>query len=154
LRLCTHAISAKISARLYVRRGKTLSTILRSCDTVSAGAFFPQAPRQVPQKDMRQHRRPPMGRPARVCADGIVIHTACSFACFEALFHGPPQTTEPDQGAPGGARRGLTDGIGRRRLGASCPLEHEPDRAVRQAALTQRHALPGTRIRERPLRPF
>jgi hypothetical protein len=103
---------------------------------------------------MRQHRRQHMVMPARVFADFIVSHTEFRFAFFEALFHSPPKTTEPDQGAPGGARRGMTDGIGIRRLGASCPLDHEPDRAVRQAALTQRHALPGTRILERPLRPF
>jgi hypothetical protein len=29
---------------------------MRSCDTVSAGAFFPQANFEVPQEEMRQHR--------------------------------------------------------------------------------------------------
>jgi hypothetical protein len=42
---------------VYVRRGKTTANIVRSCETVRAGAFFPQAQLQVPQKEMRQHGR-------------------------------------------------------------------------------------------------
>src|SRR5262245_63900887 len=102
-------MNASTSSLVYLRRGKTTSKILRSCDTVSAGAFFPQAQLQVPQKAMRQHRRQHRVLPARILADFIVVHPECSFACFEALFHGPPKTTSPDQGAHGGTRRGLTD---------------------------------------------
>ena len=76
-----------------VRRGKTTSNSVRTCDTVRAGAFFPHVELQVPQKEMRQHRRQHMVMPARIFADFIVVHPQLRFAFFEALFHGPPQTT-------------------------------------------------------------
>ena len=53
--LSTHATNAQTSSGVYVRRGKTTSKTVRNCDTVNAGAFFPQAQFQVPQKEMRQH---------------------------------------------------------------------------------------------------
>ena len=80
-------------ATVDVRRGKTTSNKVRTCDTVRAGAFFPHVELQVPQKEMRQHRRQHMVMPARICADFIVVHPQLRFAFFEALFHGPPQTT-------------------------------------------------------------
>jgi hypothetical protein len=91
--------------------------------------------------------------PSDLRADFIVVHAQLGFAFFAALFHGPAQTTEPDEGAPGGARRRMTDRVGLRRLGSHGPLEHEPHGAVWQALLTQRHPLPGKRIRDRPLGP-
>src|SRR5262244_3667268 len=85
-------MNSSTSSIVYLRRGKTTSNIVRSCDTVRAGAFFPQAQLQVPQKEMRQHRRQHMVMPARIFADFIVVHPQLSFAFFEALFHGPAQT--------------------------------------------------------------
>jgi hypothetical protein len=35
-----------------MRKGKITASKVRTCDTVSAGAFFPHADVQVPQKDM------------------------------------------------------------------------------------------------------
>jgi hypothetical protein len=80
--------NANTSAMVYVRRGKTTSKSLRSCATVSAGAFFPQPQLQVPQKEMRQHRRQHMVVPARVFAHFIVGHPELGFAFFKALFNG------------------------------------------------------------------
>jgi hypothetical protein len=37
---------------VYVRKGKITASKVRTWDTVSAGAFFPQADVQVPQKEM------------------------------------------------------------------------------------------------------
>jgi len=37
---------------VYVRKGQITASKVRTWDTVSAGAFFPQADVQVPQKDM------------------------------------------------------------------------------------------------------
>ena len=120
---------------VYTRRGKTTAKTVRSCETVRAGAFFPQAELQVPQKEMREHRQQHMVVPACIFAHLIVGHAQLGFAFFEALFHGPTQTAEPDQSAQRGARWGITDGEGIRRLGTQCPLDHEPDRAVREALL-------------------
>ena len=83
----------------------------------------------MPQKAMRQHRREHMVMPARLCADCIVVHPQCGFAFFDALFHGPPQTTEPDKSTQGSARRSMTDRVGIRRLGAHRPLN--PTSALR-----------------------
>ena len=78
---------------VYVRRGKTTSKIVRSCDTVRAGAFFPHVQLQVPQKEMGQHRRQHMVVPARIFAHCIVVHAALGFPFFEALFNRPAQAT-------------------------------------------------------------
>src|SRR5438105_1496511 len=48
-------MNSSTSSTVYVRKGKTTSKSVRSCDTVRAGAFFPQAQLQVPQKEMCQH---------------------------------------------------------------------------------------------------
>jgi site-specific DNA recombinase len=74
-------------------------------------------------------------------------------------LHGPAHATEPDQGAPGRARRGITDRVGIRRLGSVMPrrhrpLDHEPRGAVWQAVLTQCHPLTGKLIHDRPLGAF
>jgi hypothetical protein len=102
-------MNASTSSLVYLRRGKTTSKIVRSCDTVKAGAFFPQAQLQVPQKAMRQHRRQHMVRSARIFAAFIVVHPQFGFTFFEALFHGPAQPTEPDKGAQGRADWSITD---------------------------------------------
>jgi len=70
--------------------------MVRNCETVRAGAFFPQAQLQVPQKEMRQHGRQHMVVPARIFAHFIVGHSAFRFAFFKALLNGPPHPTEPD----------------------------------------------------------
>src|SRR6185312_8751999 len=100
-------MNASTSSIVYRRRGKTTSKIVRSCDTVRAGAFFPQAQLQVPQKEMRQHRRQYMVMPARIFADFIVVHPQLGFAFFKALFHGPAQATQPDKGAQRRTRWGI-----------------------------------------------
>src|SRR5262245_51047312 len=41
LRCCTHAMNSSTPSIVYVRKGKTTSHSVRSCDTVRAGAFFP-----------------------------------------------------------------------------------------------------------------
>ena len=69
-----------------------MSKIVRSCDTVRAGAFFPQVQLQVPQTEMRQHRRQHMVVPAGIFAYFIVVHALLGFPFFEALLDSPPQT--------------------------------------------------------------
>jgi len=74
---------------VYVRRGKTTAKSVRSCETVRAGAFFPQAELQVPQKEMREHRQQHMVVPACLFADFIVVHPQLGFPFFKALFDRP-----------------------------------------------------------------
>src|SRR5262249_19916579 len=124
---------------VYLRRGKMTSNIVRSCDTVRAGAFFPQVQLQVPQKEMGQHRRQYMVMPAGIFAHFIVIHPEFRFPFFEALLNRPPHTTEPDKGPPGRARWRITDIVGVHGRGSPRALDHQPDGPVWQALLTQRH---------------
>lgn len=84
-----------------VRRGKITSKMVRSCAPVSAGAFFPPPPCQMPQEEMGQHRRQPMLRPAGIFPPCVVSHPHRCLRFFAALGDGPPQTTEPDQGPQG-----------------------------------------------------
>ena len=99
---------------------------MRSCDTVSAGAFFPQAHFQVPQKEMRQHTRQHMVIPAGVFAPFIMGHAQFRFRFLEALFNRPPHTTQPHEQAQGRAR-GRVAGAGRRSLpGRAARLRRRP----------------------------
>jgi hypothetical protein len=141
-------------AIVAVRRGKTTSNIVRSCDTVRAGAFFSQAQLQVPQKKMRQHTYQYMVVPARIFPHFLVVHAQRRFGFFKALCNGPPDPTEPDKGTPGRARRSITDRVRVHWGGPHRPLDHEPDGALRQALLTPCHALAGKRRLDGPLRPF
>src|SRR5215475_10572175 len=50
-------------------RGKTTSNNLRTCETVSAGAFFFQPHLEMPEKEMGQHTREHVMVPARGFAD-------------------------------------------------------------------------------------
>ena len=65
----------------------------------------------MPEKKMRQHRRQHMVMPARVFPHFIVRHPELGFAFFKALFHSPAESTEPDKGAQGRARWGMTDRV-------------------------------------------
>jgi hypothetical protein len=48
--------------------------MVRSCETVRAGACFPQAQLQVPQKEMREHRRQYMVVPTGIFTYFIMVH--------------------------------------------------------------------------------
>src|SRR5262249_45034721 len=101
MRRWTHATNSRTPSSVTVRSGQTASHTIRSCDTVSARAFFPQVQLEMPQEAMRQHRRQPMAMPARLFADCIVVHPQLGCAFFAALFHGPAQTTSTHPGAQG-----------------------------------------------------
>jgi hypothetical protein len=76
-----------------VRKGRITSNKTRSCDTVSAGAFFSQADLQVPQKEMGEHTRQDMMMPAGVFAHFIVGHAQFRFRFLKTLFNRPSHTT-------------------------------------------------------------
>src|SRR5262245_48892025 len=100
---------ASTSSLVYRRRGKTTSKIVRSCDTVRAGAFFPHVQLQVPQKERRQHRREHMVVPARVFAPFILGHAQRRFRFFKALLDRPAHATEPDKGPHRCAHWGIAE---------------------------------------------
>ncbi len=127
---------------------------MRSCDTVSAGAFFPHAHFQVPQKEMRQHTRQHMVRPAGVFAPCIMGHAQFRFRFLEALFDGPPYPTEPHKQAPWRALRSIAEVVPLRRLCPQGALEHEPRGPVGESSLAERHPFAGKLISDRAFGPF
>ena len=82
---------------MSMRKGKITASKVRTCDTVSAGAFFPQADVQVPQKEMGEHTRQDMVMPAGVFAHFIMGHAQFRFRFLEALFNRPPHPTQPHE---------------------------------------------------------
>src|ERR671939_1479770 len=104
-------------------RGKTTSNNLRTCETVSAGAFFFQPHLEMPEKEMGQQTREHVMVPARVFADFIVVHPQLRFRFLEALFDGPPRTTEPDQQPQGDTQRSVTERVPIPRMRAEGALD-------------------------------
>jgi len=75
---------------LALGMGKTTAKIVRSWDTVNAGAFFPKRSFQVPQKKMGQHRRPACdGANLHIFAHFIRGPSPLGFAFFKTLFNSP-----------------------------------------------------------------
>ena len=147
-------MSSSTPSIVYVRRGKTTSKNVRSCDTVRAGAFFSHVQLQVPQKDMRQHRRQHRVVPARIFAHCIVGHPELRFAFFKALLDRPAHATEPDKSPQGCARWRIPDRVGIHRGSPQRPRDHEPDRTLWKPLLTEGHALAGQGLHHGPLGPF
>src|SRR5262249_6204445 len=105
----TQATKARLSSIVYACRGNTTSHNRRRCDTVSAGAFFPQTPLQVPEKKMGQHGEQHGVMPAGIFPHFILRHPQLRFPFLTTLFHRPADATQPDQGAQGRARWGITE---------------------------------------------
>ena len=89
-------------------RGNTTSNNLRTCEIVSAGAFFFQPELEMPEKEVGQHTREYVMVPARILPDFILVHPQLRFRFLEALFDGPPDPTEPHQETPGRTERSVT----------------------------------------------
>ena len=85
---------------------------------------------------MRQHREHHMMLPAGIFPHFIVRHPEFRFPFLKTLFHGPPDTAEPDQRAAWDAGGRIADRRGLGRLGSARPLDHQPDGAFGQSVLT------------------
>src|SRR5215813_471332 len=117
----------KISSASKTLRGNTTANNLRTCETVSAGAFFFQPALEMPQKEMGEHTGQHMVMPARILPDLVVIHPQLRFRFLEALFNGPPHPTEPDQQAQGNTPGGVAEVVPVLRMGSQRPLDEQPD---------------------------
>ena|SRR5215831_3238572 len=116
------ATSCKTSSACKTLRGNTTANNLRTCEIVIAGAFFFQPALEMPQKEMGEHTREHMVMPTRILPDFIVVHPPLRFRFFEALFDGPPDSTEPDQQAQGDTHRGVAELVPVARLRAEGAL--------------------------------
>src|ERR687884_191906 len=106
-------------------RGNTTVNNRRTCETVSAGAFFFQPELEMPEKEVGQQTREHVMMPSGIFAHLIVVHPQLRFRFLKALFDGPPDPTEPHQETQGGTERPLDEQPHRRR-GLSLLAQHEP----------------------------
>src|SRR5215813_6697031 len=104
-------------------RGNTTANNLRTCETVSAGAFFFQPELEMPEKEVGQHTREHVMMPSGVFAHFIVIQAQFGFRFLKTLFNGPSDPTEPHKETQGRTQRGVTEIIPVPRMGAERPLD-------------------------------
>ena len=83
---------------------------------------------------MGKHREPHVVLPACIFAHFIVRHPELRFPFLKTLFDRPPDAAEPDQRAERRTGWRIADRIGIGRLGASGPLDHQPE--VRSGSLS------------------
>src|ERR687885_2961397 len=98
-----------MSSGWKILSGNTTSHNLRTCEIVSAGAFFFQPVLEMPQKEMGQHTREHVMMPAGVFADFIVVHAQFGFRFLKTLFNRPPDSTEPHQETQGRTPRRVAE---------------------------------------------
>src|SRR5215831_14449456 len=137
------AMSWRTSSAWKTLRGKTTSNNRRTCETVSAGAFFFQSDLEMPQKEMGQHTGQHMVMPARVFAHFIVGHAQFGFRFLKTLFNGPPYPTEPDQQAQGNTPGGVAEVVPVLRMGSQRPLDEQPDGRSRLPVLAEHDPFAG-----------
>src|SRR5918912_3461399 len=109
-------------------RGNTTVNNRRTCETVSAGAFFFQPELEMPQKEMGEHTREHRVMPARILPDLVVIHPQLRLRVLEALFERPPHATEPYEQAERSTQRGVAEIVPVPRMGTQRKLDEQPHR--------------------------
>src|SRR5215471_11518926 len=136
------AMSWRTSSAWITFRGKTTYNNRRTCDTVSAGAFFFQPDLQVPEEEMGQHTREHVMMPPRVFAHFVVIYTELGFRFLKTLFDGPPDPTEPHQETQGRTHRSGTEIIPIPRMGTERAFDEQPHRCGGLPLLAQPDPFP------------
>jgi hypothetical protein len=94
------------------RNGNTVFNSSLSCEGVMAGAFFPQPDFQVPEEIMSEHTGQYMMMPTWKFSHLVLIHPQLCFCFFKALFNGPPESAQPNQGRQFNAGRSVGKKIG------------------------------------------
>src|ERR671927_330002 len=122
------ATSRKTSSAWKTLRGNTTANNLRTCETVSAGAFFFQPELEMPEKEVGQHTRQHVVVPARVLADFIGVQPQLGFRFLKTLCNGPPDPTEPHQETQGRTQRSITERVPIPRMGTEGALDEQPHR--------------------------
>src|SRR5215831_435537 len=148
------AMSWRTSSAWNTFRGKTTSNNRRTCDTVSAGAFFFQPDLQVPEEEMGQHTGEHVMMPAGIFAHLIMIHAQFGFRFLKTLFNGPADSAEPHQETQGRTERSVTEIVPVPRMGAERPLDKQPHRRRGLLLLAQPDPFAGERVRDRAFGAF
>jgi len=135
--------------------GNTALMISLSCDSVIAGAFFPQPDPHVPQEEMGQHAGDHMVAPPRIFSHLIMVHSQIRLGLFKALFDGPAHPGEPDKGLKSGGSAGIRNEVG---VCVHTPAEgsadNQPNTSLWFSMLGQNHSLLHKLIGDWTLCPF
>ena len=134
--------------------GSTALMSSLSCDSVIAGAFFPQPDSHVPKEEVSQHACQHMMPPPRKLPHLVMIHPQIRFGLFKTLLDGPAHTRKPDKGFQAGGSVCVGDEIGISGVLPKRPANDQPDRQVRLPVFGKND--PGLRelVGHRPLRPL
>jgi len=92
--------------------GNTALMSSLSCDSVIAGAFFPQPDSHVPEEKMSRHACQHMVPPPGKLPHLVVIHPQIRFGFLKTLLDGPANLREPDEGLQAGGSAGVRDEVG------------------------------------------
>src|SRR4029453_964927 len=135
-------------------RGNTTVNNLRTCETVSAGAFFFQPELEMPEKEVGQHTREHVMMPAGVFAHFIVGHAQLGFRFLKTLFNGPPDPTEPHKETQGNTHRSVAQVVPVARMGAKRALDEQPHSCRGVPFLAQHNPFAGEFVGYRAFGPF
>jgi hypothetical protein len=117
--------------------GNTALMSSLSCDSVIAGAFFPQPDSHVPEEKMSRHACQHMVSPAGKLPHLVVIHPQIRFGLLKALLDGPAKPREPNEGFQAGGSVCVRDEIGISGAFSKSPANNQPNRPVGLSVFTQ-----------------
>jgi len=102
-----------------------------SCDSVTAGAFFPQSDSHVPEEKMSQHTCQHMMAPPRKFSHLVMIHSKIRFGFFKALLYSPANPCKPYKNLQACGSAGIGDEIGTSGILPQGPTHHKPKVPIR-----------------------
>ena len=117
--------------------GNTALMSSLSCDSVIAGAFFPQPDSHVPEEKMSQHACQHMVSPPGKLPHLVVIHPQIRFGLLKALLDGPANPREPDEVLQAGGSGCVRDEVGISGALPEAPANDQPNRPVGLSVFTQ-----------------
>ena len=134
--------------------GNTALMSSLSCDSVTAGAFFPQPDSHVPEEEVSQHTGQHMMSPPGKLPHLVMIHSQIRFGFLKALLDSPADPCEPDESFQARGSAGVRDEVG-----ISSPLpktsaNDQPNRPVGFSIFGQNDTALHELIDYRSFRPF
>src|SRR5215813_12565966 len=111
-----HATNRSASGTVEVLTGKRTASNPRSCDTVSAGAFFPQTYRHMPPKAVCEHAGSYVMMPAAGRTDCLLLPPPFARSFRTALCNSPAPATEPNHQRPSATHRRIAAVVPRDRM--------------------------------------
>src|SRR3990172_8568186 len=134
--------------------GNTALMSSLSCDSVIAGAFFPQPDSNVPEEKMSQHACQHMVPPPEKLPHLVVIHPQIRFGLLKALLDGPANPRKPDEVLQVGGSICVRDEVGISSSFSKSSATDQPNRPVGLSVFTKNDPALHELVGHRPLRPL